>query len=921
MTAPLLRTKTYLPDVRPKMVVRLRLIERLNAGLGRKLTLISAPAGFGKTTLASAWVRQIERPVAWLSLDRSDNDPVQFWRYVAAALQAADGSIGETALVALQSPQSPPLEPLVTALINDVATSSAPFILVLDDYHVVENEEIHDSLNFLLDYLPRQLHVVITTRADLPLSLARRRGRAELNEIRAVDLRFTVEEATEFLNAHMGLDLSNEDAAALEDRTEGWIVGLQMAALSMQGMDDKHRFVATFTGDDRYVVDYLVEEVLQLQPPHVQAFLLQTSILERLCGPLCDAIGDWRSNQASLSSQTTLEYLESANLFTIPLDNQRHWYRYHHLFADLLRHRLNRSLGAQEIASLYQRASEWFEAEGLISEAVSYALASGDHGYAAELIEQRVLTLFYRSETVLVHNWLKALPEDIIHAHPLLCAVYAACTMLASRDWAQSPELSTLVEQWLQAADDALASQPETQSSDKSLDSIVSGFIAKFRAYLAQFRGDAPQKIIDLSRQALENLPKDDLMFRSALAYNLGVAYWRLGDRDAAGRAFGQAEQIGKASHDLFNASGGICGQAELARTDGRLREAAEICRKGLQSISDLAGGRQVPYAGTIYITLGSILSERCEFEKAADTLTKGLAMIELTSAPQSQQQGYIEMAHVQQARGETAQALDSLKRAEQVWPGAKEFIDSLRARIWLRQAGSDPHCLDDAIQWAQGLDIQLDGGGDEYDAVRLTLARVILAQYRMQSTSGQPDLRPLLRFLDRQLELAQEKDRLGWEIEVLILQALALQTRGDVDQACTILERALTLAEPEGYARIFVDEGQPAMRLLRRAASRGIAQGYVSKLLAAFERSGLQVSSKAGATSPEPETLTESLTPREREVLQLIVSGASNPEIAQTLFITVNTVKRHITNILGKLEVSNRTQAAVRARELGLVE
>jgi len=930
MTAPLLRTKTYIPDVRAKVVSRSRLVERLNAGLGCKLTLVSAPAGFGKTTLISEWLRQLRRPVAWLSLDRSDNDPAQFWRYVTAALQTADASIGEAVLAALQSPQSPPLEPLVTALINDVAAAFAPLLLVLDDYHVIEDKVIHDSLNFLLDYLPPQMHVVITTRADLPLSLARRRGRAELNEIRAADLRFTVAEAAEFLNTHMGLNLSVEDIASLENRTEGWIVGLQMAALSMQGMEDKHRFVASFAGDDRYVVDYLVEEVLQLQPPHVQTFLLQTSILEQLCGPLCDAVvketGDGRSDETTLCSQTILEYLESSNLFTIPLDNQRHWYRYHHLFADLLRHRLERSASAQGIASLHLRASEWFEGEGSISEAVSYALASCDQGYAAELIERHVLTLFYRSETILVYNWLKALPEDVVRARPLLCAVYGACTMLASRGSVQSPELQTLVEQWLQAAEDALASQPEAGSSDRPSHDVVTGFIAKFRAYLAQFRGDDPQTIIDLSRQALENLPEDDLMFRSALAYNLGVSYWRLGDRDAARRAFEQAEQIGKVSNDLFNAAGGICGQAELARTDGRLREAAEMCRKGLQSISNLASGRQVPYAGTIYITLGSILSEWSELDKAADTLTKGLKMIELTSAPQSKQQGYIEMAYIQQAQGEMAQALDSLKRVEHVWPGGKESIDSLRARIWLRQADRDPHYLGDAIQWARGLGIQLDSDGDEYDEVRLTLARVILVQHRLQSASGRPDLQPLFRFLDRQLELAQEKGRLGWEIEVLILQALAWQAQGDINQAVATLQRALILAEPEGYARIFVDEGKSMKQLLRQAAPRGVTPDYVNKLLATFEGSRSQASGVIGPPDLESETgrsetLTEPLTSREREVLCLIVSGASNPEIAQKLFITVNTVKRHVTNILGKLEVSNRTQAAMRAREMGLGE
>jgi LuxR family maltose regulon positive regulatory protein len=924
MTTPLLKTKTYLPHIRPRLVPRPRLIERLNAGLGRKLTLISAPAGFGKTTLASAWVRQIGRPVAWLSLDRGDNDPVQFWRYVVAALQTADGSIGEAALAALQPPQSPPLEPLVTALINDIATISSPLVLVLDDYHVIENEATHNSVNFLLDYLPRQLHVVITTRADLPLSLARRRGRAELNELRAADLRFTIEETTEFLNTHMGLDLSKEDTAALEHRTEGWIVGLQMAALSMQEMDDRHCFVATFAGDDRYVVDYLVEEVLHQQPAYIQIFLLQTSILERLCGPLCDAIVDWRSeieqyDQSPISnpqSQAILEYLESANLFTIPLDNQRHWYRYHHLFADLLRHRLNRSLDAQAVVSLYQRASEWFEQEGLIAEAVSYTLSSGDYTYAAELVERHVLTLFYRSETVLVHNWLKALPEDIVRARPLLCAVYAACTMLASRDSAKSPELSALIEQWLQATDDALASQSEAKLPGRPAQDVVTGFIAKFRAYLAQFRGDDPQNVIDLSRQALENLPEDDPMFRSALAYNLGVAHLRLGDREAARSAFEQAKRIGMTSNDLFNASAGIGWQAELARTSGQMREAAETCRKGLQSIASLSDGHPVPYAGIIYITLGSVLSEWCEFEEATDVLTKGLAMLELTSAPQSRQRGYIEMATIRQAQGEMAQALDFLERAEQVWPENEELIDSLRVRLWLSQADREGSYLDDAVQWARGLDIELEDSGDAHDPVRLTLARVILAQHRMQSTSELSNLDRLLRFLDEQLELAQEKGQLGWEIEVLILQALVRHAQDNTGRAIATLQSALTLAEPEGYARIFMDE--PVGKLLREATLRDIAPAYANKLLDAFQ---VRERMEEMPSHARPATLTEPLTPREHEVLQLVVSGASNPEIAQKLFITINTVKRHVTNILGKLEVSNRTQAALRARELGLVE
>ncbi|MFL7793573.1 MAG: LuxR C-terminal-related transcriptional regulator [Anaerolineae bacterium] len=912
----LLATKLYIPPTRSGLVSRPRLTERLATALERKLTLISAPAGFGKTTLVSAWVWQTGLSVAWLSLDQGDNDPTQFWRYVIAALQTVDGSIGEIALTALQPSQPLSLEPLLTALINDVVGASTPIILVLDDYHVIETRSIHAGLNFLLDRLPPHLHLIVITRADPPLFQAHRRGRAELNEIRAEALRFTVKEAAEFLNTTMGLGLSREDTVALEDRTEGWIVGLQMAALSMQGIDDKHRFVTTFAGDDRYVVDYLVEEVLQNQPPRIYGFLLQTSILERLCGSLCDAVvgGD--------GSRSILHDLERTNLFTVSLDTQRHWYRYHRLFADLLRHRLERSASAQEITALYLRASEWFEREGLISEAVSYALASRDDAYTAELIERHVLSLFYRSETVLIHNWLKALPEDVIRAHPLLCAVYAACTMLARRQSARASETLALVERWLQAADAALALRSEAELSDGPPRNVVTGFIAKFRAYLSQFRGDDPQTIIDLSSQVLESLPEDDLMFRSALAYNLGVAYSRLGDKEAASRAFEQAEQIGLASSDLFNASGGVGRRAVLACMDGRLHDAAEICRKGLQSISRMAGGRAVPYAGTVYITLGGVLSEWCEFEKAADMLAKGLAMLELTSARQEQQWGYIEMATIKRIQGEPAQALDFLERAERARPKSAGLVAAFRARAWLSQVDSHPRYLDDAVRWAQGLGTQLDGDGGEYDAEQLTLARVILAQHHRRSTSELSDLPSLLQFLDRQLDLARDDGLLGWEIEVLILQALALQAQRNIERALACMQHALTLAEPEGYARVFVGEafldgeGGPMVALLRRAAPRS---RYAGKLLAVFKAQKRDTGERL--VQPQTSPLIEPLTPREREILQLVALGASNQEISRKLFITVNTVKTHITHIFGKLGVARRTQAASRARELGLID
>ncbi|MBN1221368.1 MAG: AAA family ATPase [Anaerolineae bacterium] len=926
MSTPLLTTKIYIPPARLGLVPRPRLLERLTPTPHCRLTLISAPAGFGKTTLLSDWVRQVERPVAWLSLEQDDNETTRFWSYVIAALQTVQPAVGETAQAALQS--SPPLalEALVTAIINDITAVPDPFILILDDYHTIQTESIHHSLNFLLDHLPPQLALVIATREDPPLALSRRRGRMELTEIRAAELRFTIEEAGEFFNTITGLDLALEDIAALEGRTEGWAVGLQMAALSLRTLDPsaKRDFVAAFTGDDRYVVDYLVEEVLQHQPQPVQDFLLQTSILERLCGPLCDAVcfgqtktahpGGTQSPQDD--GQAILDRLEWANLFTISLDNRRYWYRYHHLFADLLRRRLKRSLDASALTALYLRASEWFEQEGLITEAVSYALASGDDAYAAELIERHVLTTFYQSETVLVQNWLKALPEELIRARPLLSAVYASCIMLTLKNSLRSPQTAMLVERWLQDAEAALANQKESPS-DKPPYHVATHYIAKVRAYLAQFRGDDPQIIIDLSRQALERLPKDELRFRSAFTHNLGVAYLRLGDRTAANQAFDQARRTGAASHDLFNASSAICYQADIARAAGRLTEAAEICREGLQSISHLADGRPVPYSGAIYIVLGSVLAERGQFAEAASMLTQGLAMLELTIVPNIQQWGYLELACLKQAQQDMAQALDFLEQAARVCPDNADVVAAYRVRVRLRQAEKDPRHLNAALQWAQERHLLLEDQGEMYDPQSLTLARVFLAQHRWKATARPSDLLRLLRFLDRQLDLARQKDSPGWEIEILLLQALARQAQGDVGQAGDSIQQALTLAEPEGYTRIFLSEGPPLMALLQQVALFGPAADYAKKLLFMLDPEGR----KSSLVSSPSSALIEPLTDREVEILQLVAAGASNKEISQKLFITVNTVKRHITNIYGKLAVTKRAEATARARDLGLAE
>jgi LuxR family maltose regulon positive regulatory protein len=911
----LVTTKLYVPSPRPGVVLRSRLFRHLDMGLHHKLTLVSAPAGFGKTTLLSEWIDKCsatsrQQPVAWLSLDQSDNDPIGFWRYLIAALQTVDGAIGRTAYTALQAPAPTSLQSAVTAVINDLASLSDSLVLVLDDYHLIKAESIHTSLNFLLDHAPAQFHLVVATREDPPLALSRRRARVELIEIRTADMRFTAEEAREFLNGVIDLDLSAEDIVALENRTEGWITGLQLAALSLQslrGQEDKHRFVTTFAGDDRYIVDYLLGEVFQRQPSHIQAFLLQTAILERMCSPLCDAVCCDSAQLTGLSSQEILERLESANLFIVPLDNQRCWYRYHRLLADLLRRRLSRVQDICDIAPLYLRASAWCEREGFIAEAVHYALVSSDFGYAADLIARHVLTLFYRSEVNLIHSWLKALPEELLRTYPLLCAVYANAVMLTSA----SPDSMELTDKWLGYAEDGLATMPVNSVLGKPDHDTVAGFIATFRAYQARFRGDPPQQVIALSRQALDSLPEDSLRFRSALAFNLGVAHRALGNAAEASRAFGDARKIGESSKDLFNTSAAIYAQAHIAYQQGRLRNAAAICRAGLQSVQEYGQeGRPIPYAGSIYILLGDILLAWNDLEEAERALARGLELIQLTTASDIQVDGIIALARLRQIQGNLAEALRLLQQVE---PIDAERATAYRVRMWLAQVEHDRRHLGDAVHWAQGRQLQV-GADDQYDVKHLTLARVLIAQHQEQIAS-EPLAPELFTFLDEQLDTAQRKDRPGWAIEALILQALAHRVQGDTSQAIAALDRSLVLAEPEGYVRIFLDEGAPMAALLRQSQAYSTAPQYGGRLLSLFNKGYQEMSS-----SPPVQQVIEPLTPRQIEVLQLIAAGDSNPEIAQKLFIAVNTVKKHITNIFGKLGVTSRTQAVARARELELL-
>jgi LuxR family maltose regulon positive regulatory protein len=939
METSLLQTKLHVPSTRPELVPRLHLVERLNEGLcqnqslGRKMTLVSAPAGFGKTTLVAEWAGAIGWPVGWLSLDKGDNNPARFWRYVVAALQIVGPAIGSIAMTALQSQESLRFDQLVTSLINDIAEHPVPLTLVLDDYHVIEDDTIHRSLGFLLDRSPPQLHVVIITRADPPLSLPRRRGRAEVIEIRAADLSFTLDEAAAFLNTCMSLALSPDDVTALEERTEGWIVGLQMAALSLQGRSDKRDFVEAFAGDNRYVGDYLVEEVLRRQPDYVQDFLLRTSILERLCGSLCDAVLCRKTEERErgeglyslsphlssfTSSQEILEHLDRARLFLVPLDDRRKWYRYHHLFADLLRSRLQRSGRTGEVATLHLRASAWYEREGAVSEAVSHALASGDEQYAADLVARHWQDMFHRGDQSPLREWIEALPERVVRANPALGIAYA----LAIRCSPTAPQDGTEYwKGWTRSIEKALADQQaNTKDAGSPADNdVLAGYLAMLRAW--DFGSDPAD---DLER-ALQRFVEADPRLRSFLSLELGFACWVRRDEEGAARAFAQAGRLAETCGVVRTVATVACIQAGVARREGRLREAATILAKALRAASGPdVKGHVASGIGALEIDLAAISLEWDNLVEVERRLAAGLPLVTLTGNGEWERRGYITLARLRQAQGDAAGAIEAIGQMERTVSSAAPYVAAQRVRCWLALAQGTPRFLKQASQWAQTIDLneredEKDAWpyDDRHDVEQFALARVLIAQRRAHRPG--PDMQPVLKFLRRKLDGAEAINWVERAIEVWTLRALALQARGDVDQAVASLEQALALAKPGGYVRAFVEEGAPMARLLYAAAERGVEQEYVGRLLAAFPDAILSPAEHAHTARLKAE-MVEPLSEREIEVLSLIAEGLSNRQVAQRLVISPNTVRVHTSNIYGKLGVTNRTQAVAKARGLGIL-
>jgi len=890
----LLSTKLFIPRPRKNLVYRPRLVERLNAGLDKKLTLIAAPAGFGKTTLLSEWIPQSPRCVSWLSLDEADNDSTRFWTYFISSLQGLRSDFGKGALALLQSPQAPSIPSILTTLINEITAFPDSFALVLDDYHVIDAQQIHESLVFLIDHLPANMHLVMTTRVDPPLPLARLRVRDQLTEIRVKHLSFTKVETELFLYQEVGESFTPDEVAALEERTEGWIAGLQIAALSMQGHDDISEFIRVFSGGHRHILGYLADEVLNQRPKGTLNFLLKTSILDRLCGPLCDAVTGGSDGQAILES------LAEVNLFISPLDDEGKWYRYHHLFAEVLQLKLKQT-DADLIPSLHGRAREWLENNELSHEAVRHAIAGGDFERAAHLIERLLSTNWLNGELKTLQGWLSAIPIPSWRAHPRLWLVQAWVAMTVG-DLVEGDANLKAAEEALGLLDEELACKlrPEVLAFRASYASLVQG----------------PQAI-ELVRQALEILPKDHWI-RGMLVVFLGAAYYASGDLDSALEALTHAPVPAQSASEIqphrvhLLAFGGMVYYAK-----GQLRDALKLLYKAVEQAEP--GGIPIPYVGTLlaYMSLSPVLYERNELEQAWAYLKRCLEMA--TDFGSAEVQVYVLslLARICLANNDLPTAIsyydqiDTLLQEHVFSPSIMAYVNYHRFQLYLKQRN-----MEAAATWVETHN-DTSGRLNSYALHRIASPQFLIAQGNFDAASKE---------LTTLVKDAQEAGHGNLLVKALALQALTYKGCGDQANALSILEYVLHLSEPEGYVRNFVDEGELMYLLLREYQSflktkisddvdgeslRNLT--YTDKVLAAFPQSPATGNTKSYS-------LPESLSERELEVLQLVATGRTNQEIADLLVIALSTVKSHINNLYGKLGTNRRTEAIAIARDLGLL-
>lgn len=888
---PVLTTKLFMPPLRATLVPRSRLTARLANGVSRPLTLICAPAGFGKTTLMSEWRSLAPNcPLAWLSLGDEDNDLTCFLTCLAAALAHLRPEISDVALAQLKASGPLSSQAVLTALINSLAALPETSVLVLDDYHVITAEPVHGAVTFLLDHLPSSLHLVILSRVDPPLPLARLRSRNQLTEIRAADLRFTPDETATFLNQVMGLDLPAELLKTLEARTEGWIAGLQLAALSLQAHDAQGRadFAAAFGGSHHYILDYLTEEVLNAQPEPMRSFLLQTSILDRLCGSLCEAVVE-AGDKKPLDGQAMLEALEQKNVFVIPLDEERRWYRYHHLFGDVLNRRLEHLL-PEWLPELHCRASDWYERNGFIPEAIHHALTGGDINRAIQLIEQNGCLLLIRGEITTLLKWVQAVEP---HSAPRpWFFIFRAWACALTGDLQR-------VESLLRDAESLIAVlEPLTEVN------TMNGAITAARAHRANILGQAPLAA-DYARQALALLPDNNLVTRSLRTVAtslLGDACSISGDLETARQAYVEAMRIGQTAGDIHLAIVINSNLANILIEQGRLHQAARLYDEALQMATSPDGHPSV-LAGRALIELSQVFYEWNQLEVATQYAQQGLALCRQWGNLDLQALAQVTLARLESARGYSKRAQTAMQAAAQLMkdydlaPRYAIGVEAALARLWLAQGNTEQ-----ALQFVRAKGIT---PADDIPYLRepeyVVLIHVLLAQGNLEAA---------LALSQRLLDKAETTSRLGRVIEVLVLQALALQEMRCGDQASALLERAAALAQPEGYRRVFLDEGDAVARLLHRAKAQRRAGPYLTTLLSAMGEADT-------LTRPASQGLVEPLSRRELEVLQLIAAGYSNSNIAVQLVISIPTVNRHISTIYSKLGVNSRAQAIALSRAI----
>ncbi len=908
MPVTILATKLYIPPTREKAIARPHLIEKLLNGVSRpgNFTLVSGPAGFGKTTLLSEFVTRLRQPAAWVSLDEGDNDPIQFWTYLITACQSILGDVGEPALELLNAPQTLPDETIPSILINDLSKQEGSIVLVLDDYHAIQTPSIHTGLQFLLDHLPHNLHVVVSTRTDPPLPLARFRARNQLVEIRTQNLRFSIEEAAEFLNHTMGLDVSVEDVVALEERTEGWAAGLQLAALSMQGRSDIAGFVEAFTGSHLYVAEYLVEEILKQQPEDAQSFLLQTSILERLNAGLCEAVSGCTDGQAILTA------LHRANVFVISLDHEGRWFRYHHLFADLLRSRLPQALKTEVILKLHRRASVWYEHNGFPLEAINHALAAEDLERGADLVKQSAPALIFSGRIKTLRRWLEALPQASFQAYPQLTFYQFWIDVLQNR--------ADLSKQAIQEKEDLLKELPSTPENDRLRGELMA---VVCRAVALSGR---TSEGIRLAQEALAYLPTDGLAARARALSALAAAYDLEGRADEAKPAYQESFSQAVAVGDFRLAAHTLMVEGLIQIHYGQLHEAA----KTFQTIVDMApeepawvnsaknvkSNRVFLPTGQGYIGLGCIHLEWNDLDAAENYLERGMDLCR-QGGLDGIFIGKMRMSRLRQAKGDLTGALEEIQVPQQIQ--RVDNFNLVTRQIQIALAEKD---INHAKHLAAPLTKMIDRDPDTiqmpllfFEILEAVIARVYLARGEFEKA---------LHLLDRLQATAGPGKRAGRLIEVYLLTALAYQKQNEgvlTPEAIESFEYALALSEPAGYVLLFLEEGPEVMPLLNTVIERSVVSAgvreYAHRLLDAF---GMIGKPAAPRLTGEAVGLVEPLTPREMEVLELLAAGDSNQTIAAKLVITLRTVKKHTSNIYGKLNASSRTQAVALARELGLL-